>query len=120
MTRRESRSDALPSCRIQMQLSTEIEIEATPETIWQVLVDFERYPEWNPFIVQARGSAHAGERIEVTLSLPEGSESSFAPTIIRCEAAQELRWLGHLWLRGLFDGEHFFKLVRLGERHTRL
>lgn len=35
------------------ELFTEIEIKATPESVWQLLTDFEKYPEWNPFIRRA-------------------------------------------------------------------
>ncbi|MHB8211958.1 MAG: SRPBCC family protein [Acidithiobacillus sp.] len=30
------------------QVETEIEIAASPERIWSILMDFSAYPEWNP------------------------------------------------------------------------
>jgi uncharacterized protein YndB with AHSA1/START domain len=30
------------------ELRDEIEIEATPERVWEILTDFAAYPEWNP------------------------------------------------------------------------
>jgi hypothetical protein len=30
--------------------------------------------------------------------------------VTRAEPSRELRWLGHLWTTGLFDGEHRFVL----------
>ena len=33
------------------------------------------------------------------------------PTIVKLEPGRELRWLGHLGVRGLFDGEHGFRVV---------
>lgn len=36
-------------------ISTEIEIAAPPATIWAVLTDYERYPEWNPFLTKISG-----------------------------------------------------------------
>jgi hypothetical protein len=33
----------------------EIEIQATPETIWGVLTDLGKYAEWNPLLYRAEG-----------------------------------------------------------------
>jgi hypothetical protein len=104
-----------------MELRTEIEIEASPEEVWNVLTDFPRYPEWNPFLVKMKGPLRAGERLEVTMSLPDSNkEYVFRPRLLLCEAPRELRWLGHLWFKGLFDGEHFFRLNESGPGITRL
>ena len=32
------------------QISTEIEINAPVETVWSILTDFDKYPDWNPFV----------------------------------------------------------------------
>ena len=32
---------------------------------------------------------------------------------------KEFRWKGHLFVKGLFDGEHYFKLDALGPDKTR-
>ena len=44
---------------------------------------------------------------------------SFRPTVVVAEPNRELRWLGHLWLPGLFDGEHSFSIELLGEGRVR-
>ncbi len=35
---------------------------------------------------------------------------TFRPTVLKAEPNRELRWLGHLIVPGLFDGEHIFAL----------
>jgi len=104
----------------QTELRTEVEIDASPDRVWSVLSEFNRYPEWNPFIVRLDGELRTGARLRVTISLPEGSEHTFKPTIVRCEPGEELRWRGQLWIKGLFDGEHFFKLEALAPGKTRV
>jgi uncharacterized protein YndB with AHSA1/START domain len=48
-----------------MKLVHTIEIAAPAERVWQVIVDLDRYPEWNPFVVACRSSLRVGEPIEM-------------------------------------------------------
>jgi hypothetical protein len=41
------------------------------------------------------------------------------PIVITVQRDREIRWVGSFWLRGLFDGEHSFRLESDGRR-TRL
>lgn len=45
---------------------------------------------------------------------------TFRPTVREALPARELRWLSHLWLPGLFDGEHVFRIEPPGEGQSRL
>ena len=99
-----------------MEIRTEIEIAAPVREVWRVLSDFRRYPEWNPFIVELRGEAETGAALDLTLILPDSNqERVFRARLLKCEASRELRWLSHLWMKGLFDGEHFVRLEARGE-----
>jgi uncharacterized protein YndB with AHSA1/START domain len=42
-----------------------IEIAAPAVRVWDVLADFARFPEWNPFILRINGSAAPGARLRV-------------------------------------------------------
>lgn len=98
-----------------MEIRTEIEIAAPPSEVWRVLLDFRRYPEWNPFIVQLKGEAKTGASLHLTISLPDSnSERALRAELLECEPEGELRWLGHLWMKGLFDTEHFVRLEARG------
>lgn len=91
------------------ELVTTISIDAAPERVWEVLTDFERYSEWNPFM-RIIGRATEGARIAVELRPPEGRGAAFRPTVTAAEYGREFRWVGHLGVPGLFDGEHRFVL----------
>jgi len=45
------------------EVFSEIEIQATADRVWQVLTDFARYPEWNPFIRRISGEPKEGTRL---------------------------------------------------------
>src|SRR5688572_28010554 len=91
-----------------MELVTEIIINAPPSTVWAVLMDFERYPEWNPFIVQIVGKAIVGERLSVRLQPPGTKGIRMRPTVLAVEPEREFRWKRTLAIPGVFSGEHRF------------
>ena len=47
------------------QIKTSININASCETIWNILTDFERYPDWNPFIKSILGDVKVGNRVKI-------------------------------------------------------
>ena len=102
-----------------MQVRTELEIDAPPERVWQVLTDFPAYHEWNPFITSVAGELRAGAELTVTLSPPESDEATLRPKLLVCEEPRELRWLGHLYFKGLCDGEHYFLCQETSDGRTR-
>lgn len=102
------------------ELYTEIEIDASPEQVWRLLTDFSRLPAWNPFMQYASGLVKQGEKIEVRLQPPDGSGMTIKPRLIKVEPQRELRWIGHLLMPGLFDGEHIFSLEPVGDNRVKL
>jgi len=102
-----------------LELQTETEIDAPVERVWHVLMDFAAYPEWNPFIRSVQGEPAVGSRLEVELGASGTRPMRFRPTVKVVVPNREFRWLGHLGIRGLFDGEHIFELTPLNSRSTR-
>ena len=101
------------------ELCSEIEIQATAERVWQLLTDFASFPDWNPFFRRASGEIKAGARLQIHMQ-PSGARGmTLRPTVLKAEPHRELRWLGHLVLPGLFDGEHIFTIEPLGEGRVR-
>lgn len=102
------------------EIATHIEIDAPARIVWDILVDFERHPEWNPFIEEISGEPKEGSRLSLTVRPPGGRAMSFEPTVLAAEEARELRWLGRVGLPRIFDGEHRFVLEPLGADRVRL
>ena len=91
------------------RIDTAIGIAAPPARVWQVLTDFPRYPEWNPFIRSIQGTAEAGARLRVEIDAA-GKRHVFKPLVLQATDGRTLRWLGRVGFPGLFDGEHGFFL----------
>jgi hypothetical protein len=91
-------------------IHTEIGILAPSATVWGVLIDTDAWATWNPF-AKISGHVAVGNRVSVTLTPPGKSPIAMRPTIVKLEPGRELRWLGHLGISGLFDGEHGFRVM---------
>ncbi len=91
-------------------LSTGIDIDASPVEVWSVLVDFERYPEWTRTFEFPAGHTREGERLKVWISPGGSKRMSFEPLLLAAREPVEFRWKGRLLLRGIFDGEHIFRI----------
>ena len=92
------------------RISSEIDINASPERIWEVLTDFPKLPDWNPFMRSAEGDLTAGGRLKVYLKASKGMGMTFKPTVLKAEPNQELRWVGRILVPGIMDGEHSFSI----------
>lgn len=92
-------------------IRSEIDISATLDKVWRVLVDFDTYPSWNPFVRSINGEQAPGTQLSVTVQPEGGRAMTFKPRLLVFEREKELRWKGKLLLPGVFDGEHYFQLT---------
>lgn len=47
-------------------------IRATPERVWSILTDLERWPTWNTTITSVEGKLALGEKVTVRVKLAPG------------------------------------------------
>ncbi len=100
-------------------IQTAIQIDAPAETVWSVLADGKSYDQWNPFVKRMEGDLIVGDQLAVTVQGEGASPMDFAPTVLVSDTGKELRWVGKLGVRGIFDGEHHFILEELQDGSTR-
>lgn len=97
------------------EIYTEIEINASASMVWDILTDFDNFPNWNPFIKEISGNLQEGAQIEAFIKPPNSSGMKFKPKILAYKPEEELRWLGSLRIPKLFDGEHSLIIKRISE-----
>jgi len=72
------------------QIRTEIAIKAPSKKVWNILMDFGAYGEWNPFIQSISGERRVNTKLSVFLKPPDmkGMRDVIAAigntTLIRC------------------------------------
>ena len=96
-----------------LELKTSIKIEATPQQVWQQLLDFESYPVWNPFITEISVNASEGGKLSIF-----AGGMKFKPSVLVYEEPREFKWLGSLLFKGIFDGAHRFLLEKDSNGNT--
>ena len=90
------------------ELVSSIKIDAPASLVWEILVDFDAFPTWNPFITSADGTVQAGGRLTLRMQPVSGSSVTLRPTVVEVVEGRRLRWQGRLRVRGLFDADHLF------------
>ena len=99
-------------------LQTEIIINAPAEKVWSILTDFEKFPQWNPFIVKLEGKPEVNARLRAELKNGDGV-SVFKPKVLVAEKNKAFEWLGSLPVPGIFNGHHYFRIEALSGGQTK-
>ncbi len=94
-----------------MKIETRITINASKKQIWDILMDFNNYPAWNPFIKYIKG--HAAIGMQLYIELPA---MSFKPIVYSNRKERYFSWKGKLFLKGIFDGHHCFEIKQINEQ----
>ena len=95
-----------------------IDIEASPDRIWEVLVDFPKWRIWNAFIPLVEGKLQKRQTLSIQVSPPGLKTMTFRPKVFSLIQNKEIVWGGSfLWI--IYRGEHLFLLEQLNENRTR-
>ena len=63
-------------------IETKINIESNTKSIWQELINFEEYKNWNPAIYEVSGVLNEGEILKIVVKI-NGSTMVFKPKILK-------------------------------------
>lgn len=112
-----------------MTSSAEIDIDAPPERVWEVLTQFEKWPQWNPDV---KSMSYEGPLVPGTQFRWKAGPGKIVSTLDRVEPPRYISWHGRTltidayhewWLEPRGGGTHvrteesfFGALARLGRR----
>ena len=101
------------------EVRSEIEINSYPESVWNILIDFAAYDQWNPFINKIVGLPTKGSKIDIYIETPSGKNRKYSPRVTLVEDGRELRWFGKSLLPGFLNAEHIFTIEELQPERVR-
>ena len=99
---------------IPYKIETQIILDASQKEVMDVLKNFEKYREWNPFIVHAQGQFKENSILNVKLNMGNNM-MHISPKVIAIEENM-FCWRGVLGVRYIFDGIHCFKVELMPKR----
>ena len=81
------------------------DIDAPASVVWQVLIDLDRYGEWNPYTVKVESSVKLQDKVDLYLPKPDGSGELMMQReyVLSYEPEKLLSW-GMKWVHPWFLG----------------
>lgn len=80
---------------MRRDIDTFVHIDAPISVVWDVIVDFDCYRDWNPFIIDASGKAEVDQRLRLRMQRPKKpNEEVHQPTVTVVEKERKLQWSG--------------------------
>ncbi|MBN2610453.1 MAG: SRPBCC domain-containing protein [Bacteroidales bacterium] len=95
-----------------------IDIDAKPQEIWNVLLDFKSWEVWNPFIPMVEGDLKVGEYLRIKVTPPDMKPMIFKPEVFEVKPNEKILW-GGSFLKILYRGDHAFILEPITDGKTR-
>jgi hypothetical protein len=94
---------------------TTFRIHAPSEVVWEVLTDFDRYPEWNPSLPSIAGDVEVGSTVSLTLAMPGRPSPKVKAKLTEVDPQRRLRWHGNAGAEWLFNGDRDFVIEPVDE-----
>ncbi|AJQ95767.1 SRPBCC domain-containing protein [Gynuella sunshinyii] len=102
------------------EVRTEIEIDAPIQEVWKVLLDFDTYHQWNPFLTRIQGKPQVGSELHISVTFPNQDSMNFKANVLAVEEGRNIRWFGKFLLKSIFAGTHSLELESISEHRCRL
>ena len=102
---------AVAGSKIQ-EISTEIDIDAPPSKVWEVLADINSWQAWSPIIKKSQGTTAIGSELSVTMIGKQKNQDgpTYSPIITDLKEPYYLRWRAHMLAGFVFTN---YKILEL-------
>jgi hypothetical protein len=94
------------------RIATRAAIRATPERVWTILTDLQRWPTWNTTVTGVEGELAVGQKVTVRVKIAPGQ--AFPVRVAALEPPHKMVWRGGMPIGFLFKGERTYLLTPKG------
>jgi len=93
------------------EIKTEIEISSSRDNVWQTLMDFKKYDDWNTIISEVKAVAEVNRSIRFKINV-NGNKLPITARIQRCEENCYFGWgtKSGSWMNRIIGAHHYFEL----------
>lgn len=102
------------------KIETEVLIKAKSQEVWAHLVAFEKYRDWNPFLIEVTGTGNVGDTMTIRIRREAEVETTYKAVVTERRHSEALSWRVSLVFRGLLDVTHYFEIHPERDGFTRL
>ena len=95
-----------------------IDIDAQPEEVWEVLVDFKSWELWNSFIPMVEGNLQVSKYMRIKVMPPDLKPMIFKPKVYEVIPYKKILW-GGSFLKIIYRGDHAFLIESIPDGKTR-
>ena len=89
---------------------TTFAIDASAETVWAILTDFDRWAEWNPSVPSIEGEPRVGSTVSLKLAMPGRPSAKVKAELTEVVPERRLVWDGNIGSDRLFSGHREFSI----------
>jgi len=118
LSQNDNRKILLKSALLARILDSWIDINAPVSEVWDALVDFKSWEQWNSFIPMVEGNLAVGNTMKIKVVSPGMKEMIFEPAVYEIEEYKRISWGGG-FLLFVYKGIHDFILEEIDEDTTR-
>lgn len=102
--------------RFYRELDSWIDINVSVSEVWDILVDFESWENWNSFIPMVQGNLEVGKKMSIKVVSPGFKAMVFKPKVYEINSCNKISWGGSLIV---FVYKHDFLLEYIDNNITR-
>jgi len=95
-----------------------VEIDAPVAQVWEAVMDFATYSEWNPFMVEMSGELKVGSVYDAVTRVPGRKDMRFPSKVTEMKQHDRLVLRG-TQIKGLFWTDHSFNFEQVGPNKTK-
>ncbi len=99
-------------------LDSWVEINVPVSEVWDALIQFETWDQWNSFIPMVEGELAVGNVMKIKVVSPGMKEMVFKPVVYEIEENKKISWGGG-FLLFVYKGIHEFSLEEIDDNTTR-